>query len=892
MATAEELLQNAAETLSESTAEVCVIDEETRTINVPPGESLFGVTGDKDVERKYFQCPKIVGDNIDLSQHQIYIVYVFTSTQNSTVFPSVGIDKYHCEDVKVSGDNITFSWKLSGNVLATPGFIAFKVMAAKNEGSNLKTKWNTAPAFGTVLITVPDGEEIAEEYPDIINQLFEEMEKVQKIATPEAMKGYVEAYMQEHPVTGGMTEEQEQQLNQNTQDVADLKSANSQLFDIDENIPPSYEIITLYDGTGSESEVYKIEDYIDFICDAPYVLYDGSMEELYNGWGNWASNYPKYPNAVYAKALKTGKVRIIEKAQKQKKMAFPGMYDNTYRLKKQKYYLVTGKGYTFSIIPKQPYYFYIPSNSMSISTITYLGTTGTYTEEEVSTRLHKYVFDENVKEINVTSWVVSNNGYLEGYFYEKELTIPSLKLVEENVDNDFNKILRLKNGVDSRLSNVVYLGELIKNPTGVNYMAWPLGCVKYDETEDKVIILCSCNKTHTTTDEYSGAYIAKVDCKTMIATDPIRLQDTEGNNIPNMSAFGILSDGTYLATANYVLYKSTDRGTTWESLGDLVNSEGETIESLITPISAYRNMEILSNGRIIVGAWSQTEVFSLISDDNGETWETTSMGSIESGNQEPCFCELDNGVIFSIIRKTMSAKYTKANGYMTEPAIMCYSTDYGNTWEQWWESTSIPELSGTPAYIFNHKDEKQIEAFWISRKECNIYHASASYDGALKDGFSKPELIRPTIDQFGKTGAGGDLASDSGYITGCYDKYGRIHIVYYDVMDGDTTNTKTTYKYMIATRNHMSLINDDTISLTNTWSSEKIETELNKIKDMISQSFLKTAILLDGTKGCGCICAIDSKLNLLDIGDGDDSSVLNYEDNNATMKDVPEVSYE
>lgn len=225
MATAEELLQNAAETLSESAAEVCVIDEETRTINVPPGESLFGVTGDKDVERKYFQCPKIVGDNIDLSQHQIYIVYVFTSTQNSTVFPSVGIDKYHCEDVKVSGDNITFSWKLSGNVLATPGFIAFKVMAAKNEGSNLKTKWNTAPAFGTVLITVPDGEEIAEEYPDIINQLFEEMEKVQEIATPEAMKGYVEEYMQEHPVTGGMTEEQEQQLNQNTQDVADLKSA-------------------------------------------------------------------------------------------------------------------------------------------------------------------------------------------------------------------------------------------------------------------------------------------------------------------------------------------------------------------------------------------------------------------------------------------------------------------------------------------------------------------------------------------------------------------------------------------------------------------------------------------------------------------------------------------
>ena len=276
MATAEELLQNAAETLSESVAEVCVIDEETRTINVPPGESLFGVTGDKDVERKYFQCPKIVGDNIDLSQHQIYIVYVFTSTQNSTVFPSVGIAKYHCKDVKVSGDNITFSWKLSGNVLATPGFIAFKVMAAKNEGSNLKTKWNTAPAFGTVLITVPDGEEIAEEYPDIINQLFEEMEKIQEIATPEAMQGYVEAYMQEHPVTGGMTEEQEQQLNQNTQDVADLKS------DIKNN---SEKIDSLSEETSKKINYKKIDNELRksfYSIVNEFLICDGILKDEYS----------------------------------------------------------------------------------------------------------------------------------------------------------------------------------------------------------------------------------------------------------------------------------------------------------------------------------------------------------------------------------------------------------------------------------------------------------------------------------------------------------------------------------------------------------------------------------------------------------------------------------
>lgn len=226
--TAEELLnsisKNQVSVLSEDDG-IFVIDAEARTITVPDSERLFGVEGDKDVERKYFQCPKIVGDNIDLSQHQIYVSYVFTTTENNTVFPTIGNGLYHCEDVEVSGDNITFSWLLSGNVFANPGFIAFKVMAKKSEGDELKTKWNTAPAIGTVLLTVPDGEEIAEEYPDIINQLLTKMESVEQIATPEAMQGYVNAYLEENPVTGGMTAEQEEQLSANTQDITNLKSA-------------------------------------------------------------------------------------------------------------------------------------------------------------------------------------------------------------------------------------------------------------------------------------------------------------------------------------------------------------------------------------------------------------------------------------------------------------------------------------------------------------------------------------------------------------------------------------------------------------------------------------------------------------------------------------------
>lgn len=150
--------------------QVFVIDAENRTIEVPESELLFGVTGDKDSERKYFQCPMIVGDNVDLSVHQIYVSYAFADTQNS--IPSVSDGLYHCDDVAVDGDNITFSWRLSGNVFTKPGFIGFKILAKYSEGEVTTLRWNTTPAYGLVLQTIPDGETIAEQYPDVINQIL------------------------------------------------------------------------------------------------------------------------------------------------------------------------------------------------------------------------------------------------------------------------------------------------------------------------------------------------------------------------------------------------------------------------------------------------------------------------------------------------------------------------------------------------------------------------------------------------------------------------------------------------------------------------------------------------------------------------------------------------
>lgn len=157
MASTEEVLkalQNAKiTTLAATEPEELVIDAETRTITVPSSERLFGVTGDMNIERKYFRCPKIVGDNVDLSTHQIFIAYVYTETESGSIFPSIGVAPYHCEDVEVDGEDITFSWKLTGNVFKNPGFILFKMYAKRTE-TDPNTVFNTTPAIGTVLATI------------------------------------------------------------------------------------------------------------------------------------------------------------------------------------------------------------------------------------------------------------------------------------------------------------------------------------------------------------------------------------------------------------------------------------------------------------------------------------------------------------------------------------------------------------------------------------------------------------------------------------------------------------------------------------------------------------------------------------------------------------------
>ena len=172
---------------AEPVNDIFQINQENRTITVPESERIFGVSHDGNTERKHFRCPKIAGDNIDLSIMHLYINY---QNANGQKYP------YLVEDVQTDGDYITFSWLIGPDVVAYKGQVKFIVCAKK--GDRAIPEWNTTLAEGTVLEGLEATDEVVERNPDIITQLLNRMHEVEKIATKEAMQEYVNTYLAEH----------------------------------------------------------------------------------------------------------------------------------------------------------------------------------------------------------------------------------------------------------------------------------------------------------------------------------------------------------------------------------------------------------------------------------------------------------------------------------------------------------------------------------------------------------------------------------------------------------------------------------------------------------------------------------------------------------------------
>ena len=157
MPTVDELLNASNEVTT------CTINPDTREIIVPEKYKILGVFSDEKVTKIPFTCPKVVGNNVDLTEYNLYINYQNAIGRHNA---------YSVDDVAVSGDNITFSWLLSRDVTLSSGIVKYSICAKKLNGDSISNEWNTTIANGVVIQGLEATQAIVEENSDIIEAIL------------------------------------------------------------------------------------------------------------------------------------------------------------------------------------------------------------------------------------------------------------------------------------------------------------------------------------------------------------------------------------------------------------------------------------------------------------------------------------------------------------------------------------------------------------------------------------------------------------------------------------------------------------------------------------------------------------------------------------------------
>lgn len=171
--------------------EYLIIDPSTRKITIPKSEQLFGVYGESNIERKYFKCPKIVGDNVDLSD-----CYIFVNYYTAKGLPG----KYIAKDVNVDGENITFSWELKRDIFdANEDTSIYFAVEAKNKDK--VEVFRTSPATGKAKETIDTDTEIEETHADVILDLISRVDTLEKEPiSEEQIEKSVKSYLEKNPI--------------------------------------------------------------------------------------------------------------------------------------------------------------------------------------------------------------------------------------------------------------------------------------------------------------------------------------------------------------------------------------------------------------------------------------------------------------------------------------------------------------------------------------------------------------------------------------------------------------------------------------------------------------------------------------------------------------------
>ena len=238
MPTLEELLNASNEVAT------CTVNPDTREIIVPEKYKILGVFSDEKVTKIPFTCPKVVGNNVDLTEYNLYINYQNAIGRHNA---------YLVDDVAVSGDNITFSWLLSRDVTLSSGVVKYSLCAKKLNGDSISNEWNTTIANGVVIQGLEATQAIVEENSDIIEAI---LSKAHTHANKSVLDKFAEANGKPtydgKALGGGSSTELDTTLSEAGK-AADAKAVGDRLSAISEDIVTTSESKVDAHNTGTDT---------------------------------------------------------------------------------------------------------------------------------------------------------------------------------------------------------------------------------------------------------------------------------------------------------------------------------------------------------------------------------------------------------------------------------------------------------------------------------------------------------------------------------------------------------------------------------------------------------------------------------------------------------------
>lgn len=149
-----------------------VINSTTREISTT-SDKLELIQGDHQSERITFEIPKIVeGHDMSLSD-RIEVHYINIDRRTN----ATSRDVYIIDDAAVDGDNLTFSWLISGNATKYYGRLNFIILfECLDPDGNYTYKWNTEICK---LLTIGEGisntSAVIEDHSDILEKFKKEI---------------------------------------------------------------------------------------------------------------------------------------------------------------------------------------------------------------------------------------------------------------------------------------------------------------------------------------------------------------------------------------------------------------------------------------------------------------------------------------------------------------------------------------------------------------------------------------------------------------------------------------------------------------------------------------------------------------------------------------------